>query len=773
MRRGPSPLAWMLLALLAPAPAASQAECDAEAAESPAEIRISRLAGLGRLWSATKNFHPVLAHSGVDWDAALVATIPKVDSARDCTEYAAAIQALLSVLEDPATRVLPRAGSGPAAGGQAGTPATIRWANDSLLVATLSDYAALTDYVSAVAWLQQVGEWLPLSRGLVFDLRSPRATAEYERASLEWAFGQSGLESLLSTTPITVPGERSRFHRGLPPQQGANSGRYHSGYLTTDGRLVSPAPGAVDRPTAFLVNEHAALPGVALALQAAGKAVLVGEGRVSDGAAVRTFTLSLPQGVEVQLRLGELIRPDGTAGFVLDAATPEGAGAGGDDSGLQRALELVRTPVAAPRRGLPVAAQAVFTSDPAYPEMRYPAREYRLLAAFRIWNVFQHFFPYRDLMDRDWSEVLRESIPRMESARDSMEYTLAVAAMVARVQDSHAFIQSPLLREFYGAAPIPVGVDVVEDLPVVTFYYDSTAARQAGLEIGDVIVTVDGENVLERAQRLSVYMAASTSRGLQTSAVLRALRGDEGSVAVLRVRGGDEREREVRVPRSTRYLQGFQSSRSGPILRLLPGNIGYADLTRLTVPMVDSMFEQFKDTPAIIFDMRGYPNGTAWSIAPRLSERSQVPAARFTRPFLTAPDEPSGDIAAWRSFDEFIQRIPPADGPRYPGRTVMLINEQAISQAEHSGLFFKAANGTTFVGSPTAGANGNITNFFVPGGIVIHLSGQGVRHLDGRQLQRVGLTPDVEAWPTIPGVRAGRDEVLERALLYLSEPGAP
>ena len=38
------------------------------------------------------------------------------------------------------------------------------------------------------------------------------------------------------------------------------------------------------------------------------------------------------------------------------------------------------------------------------------------------------------------------------------------------------------------------------------------------------------------------------------------------------------------------------------------------------------MFELFKDTKAIIFDNRGYPQGTAWAIAPRLSAKT-VPAA--------------------------------------------------------------------------------------------------------------------------------------------------
>ena len=39
-----------------------------------------------------------------------------------------------------------------------------------------------------------------------------------------------------------------------------------------------------------------------------------------------------------------------------------------------------------------------------------------------------------------------------------------------------------------------------------------------------------------------------------------------------------------------------------------------------------------------------------------------------------------------------------------------------------------------------------------------------VPKLDGTQLQRIGVTRDVELEPTIAGIRAGRDEVLERAV---------
>lgn len=46
-------------------------------------------------------------------------------------------------------------------------------------------------------------------------------------------------------------------------------------------------------------------------------------------------------------------------------------------------------------------------------------------------------------------------------------------------------------------------------------------------------------------------------------------------------------------------------------------------------------------------------------------------------------------------------------------------------------------------------------------------TGHDVRHADGRQLQRVGLQPHFRVAPTLAGIRAGRDEVLERALAWI------
>jgi C-terminal processing protease CtpA/Prc len=97
------------------------------------------------------------------------------------------------------------------------------------------------------------------------------------------------------------------------------------------------------------------------------------------------------------------------------------------------------------------------------------------------------------------------------------------------------------------------------------------------------------------------------------------------------------------------------------------------------------------------------------------------------------------------------------------------IDDRAISQSEHSGLFYKSAGSMAFIGRGTTGANGDVTFFTAPGGIRIDFSGHDVRWPHSKPLQRAGLIPDIEAHPTIAGIRAGKDKILDRAITCIEK----
>lgn len=391
--------------------------------------------------------------------------------------------------------------------------------------------------------------------------------------------------------------------------------------------------------------------------------------------------------------------------------------------------------------------------------MTEPTLEYRLLAVFEVWNVFHFFFPYFALTG-DWEPVLPELIARMEQARDGREYALALAEMAARVNDGHVSLTgNPTLDALYGPAPAPLAIRWIEDAWVVTDVGDP--AKGSGVAVGDVVLALDGDPVETREATLRRVLAASTEAGMRRKLADRLLAGADGSPLVLTVRSRQDPPREVRLKRGA-----WTPHPAGETVRILPGNLGYADLGRLTVPEVQGMFERLKDTRALILDMRGYPNGTAWAITPYLNTRGATRGPLFRRRLVSAVE----DRDELQTGVDFTQPLPAYPVPSlYKGPTVMLIDERTVSQSEHSGLFFEAANGTRFIGSRTAGANGDVTYFAVPGIASVRFSGHDVRHADGRQLQRIGLVPDVPVAPTIQGIREGKDEVLERAMRYLDE----
>ena len=727
---------------------------------------VERLVALCKLWGAVKYFHPYLAYrNDIDWDAALVTAIPKVRNATSAAEYAGAVEDMLAALDDSATRVIPPQAAAPAPPAPTPHPVSTLTADDVLLI-TLRHYQdLLSDFTGATARLAAVKSALPQARAILFDLRAATPPGE-ERGMLSFIFRYSGIIPLLSATSLVTASTRSRIHMGFMPQVGSSSGGYRSAFTVVDGRRIEPSPEAKEMPVVFLINAWSELPPEALALKGAGKAAIIAEGSLSEASVVRTHPFELGDGIVAEMRLEELLFEDGSGGLQPDRVVPVAASAD-VDSALAAALEhLADFTVQAPGRA-PLPVRAVPPAENAYSDMRYPSLLYRLLAAFRIWTVINYFFPYKALMDEAWDGVLREFIPRMEQAESALAYHLAVAEMVTHIQDSHGFIESPLLREHAGAAGPPIRVQMVEDEPVVTAVIEEESVLRAGIKRGDVVLKVDGEDVHERIARSARYIAASTPQRLLLLAANATLSGPEESAVALTVRDAGGQTKEVALPRKTEYGGRYFRWRAGEVVRLLSADIGYADLDRLEAAMVDEMFEAFRETKAIIFDMRGYPKGTAWAIAPRLATKAGAAAALFDQPIVMSPDGASSGTTGRSAVTSFVQTIPLTDKPRYPGKTVMLIDERTQSQAEHTGLFFKAANRTTFVGSHTSGANGDVTNFLVPGGIKITFSGASVRYPDGRQLQRVGLVPDIEVMPTIRGIQEGRDEVLESAVAYL------
>ena len=87
-----------------------------------------------------------------------------------------------------------------------------------------------------------------------------------------------------------------------------------------------------------------------------------------------------------------------------------------------------------------------------------------------------------------------------------------------------------------------------------------------------------------------------------------------------------------------------------------------------------------------------------------------------------------------------------------------------MSAAEFFCMILEQIPNVIKIGSTTAAGDGTISSIYLPGFITTIASFLGVYYPDFTPTQRVGIIPDYYVYPTIKGIREGRDEVLEFAL---------
>ncbi|MFI5389620.1 MAG: hypothetical protein ACHQY2_07845, partial [Candidatus Eremiobacterales bacterium] len=144
--------------------------CRPARAQAAPATTTTRLAALARLWGDIKYFDPQLAYRNVDWDAALVTAIPKVEAATTTPAYSAAVQSMLDVLHDPATAVV----GAPATWkpGASTTFASLKPLGSGSVLVTLDVNASLasSDALNEAAML---ASGLAKYQTVIFDLRAP------------------------------------------------------------------------------------------------------------------------------------------------------------------------------------------------------------------------------------------------------------------------------------------------------------------------------------------------------------------------------------------------------------------------------------------------------------------------------------------------------------------------------------------------------------------------------------------------------------------------
>jgi C-terminal processing protease CtpA/Prc len=399
-----------------------------------------------------------------------------------------------------------------------------------------------------------------------------------------------------------------------------------------------------------------------------------------------------------------------------------------------------------------------FLHEAGYASMKPADSGFQILAAYRFWNIIAYWFPYRDVLGENWDDVLRQSIPKMARAKTPEAYQRELMALIARAHDTHANLWSSLaVRPPVGACQLPVNVRFIENRAVVVSFAAAEAGKASGLRPGDIITELDGAPVSKLVESWAPYYAASNEPTRLRDIARSMTRGGCGEATLRVLRERDELSLKARrLPTADLDLRtALTHDLPGETFRRLSDDVAYLKLSSVKSADVRRYIDGAAGTKGLIIDIRNYPSEfVVFTLGALLVDRP-TPFARFTRGDLSNP-------GAFHWDPQATSLTPQA--PHYSGKVVILVDEVSQSSAEYTSMAFRSASGARVLGSTTAGADGNVSQIPLPGGLQSMISGIGVFYPDGKPTQRIGIIPDVEVRPTISGIRAGLDEVLEAAI---------
>lgn len=360
-----------------------------------------------------------------------------------------------------------------------------------------------------------------------------------------------------------------------------------------------------------------------------------------------------------------------------------------------------------------------------------------------LWNVFQHFYPYFGDVQVDWEAVLDRYLRKAMQDRTVEDFFVTVSLLVEELKDGHGNV----FHQIYAAqAGPPFGVELIEGRVVIM-----AAAEDSGLKKGDIILEIDGRDAGE-IYKEGMDMVSGSPQWKRAKAAWRIGFGERGSKGSLKL----EREGEIVEKEFIRNATSqFREERGANIHELEEGVI-YVNLDQAEWMEIQKRIEEIAAARGVVFDLRGYPKGNHAVISHLLRE-NDTSKAWMRIPQIIYPDREG------ITYREMGWELPVKE-PHIGGKVVFLTDGRAVSYAESFMSFIEHYKLGEIVGGPTAGANGNVNPFQIPGGFRIIYTGMRVVKHDGSPHHTVGIQPTVPVERTIEGIRAGRDAYIEKAL---------
>jgi carboxyl-terminal processing protease len=382
----------------------------------------------------------------------------------------------------------------------------------------------------------------------------------------------------------------------------------------------------------------------------------------------------------------------------------------------------------------------------------------------------------------DWSAVRDHYRPKLNDVRDIQSLRSLLQQMLDEIGASHFnIIPAPALSvgdaELTGPANFHLGMEVrlVEDQLLVTAVRPDSPADRAGLQTGWQLLSLDDTRLQPALEEIAALQDEGARRlaatilqfGLQDR--LENRHQDDHALLELLDRSGARRSlridpalqpgRLVEVP----MLPPMQLDVEVDTVALPDNRCAGVMAFTVWVPEVANelarRIDSIDDCAGMVIDLRGNPGGV---MATMMSVGGFLVTDATAIGTLKTTDATLNFRAFPRTVTTEGERVQPYTGP-----LAILIDGLSASTSEMFAAGFQVSGRARVFGNPSPGMALPSRTFELPSGDQLLYAFADYTDAGGREIEGIGVQPDIASGPTRSSLLAGEDAALAAALAWI------
>ncbi len=383
----------------------------------------------------------------------------------------------------------------------------------------------------------------------------------------------------------------------------------------------------------------------------------------------------------------------------------------------------------------------------------FPDLSLRLLGLARYWNAIYYFYPYFRFIDNSDFYNLGDHIKTLINLRDVEDYHVFWYTRFMSLNDLHGQCNSFILDNHFGVYFLPFKIRIIEETPIIWNVHQDYKDK---FKRGDILIGTSTYS-LDSTWTFSIGNRSNLNNATQRSLVQKKLRSNKKTEKVTVSRSNVLLEIETKTISTNEYLD-ITPERLNSFSK---DSFAYFDFCNNESISIRPFLIKNSGKKYLIFDLRG---GTNWykETISELLFSGQLPFAKIIE--MNPYDKPSYPYT--REL-----KIGNSSESSFDGNLILLVNEFTQSRGEFQAMYLQAYPKSFTIGSPTAGADGNVSDLSIPGGIELRFSGIGVRYPDETPTQVSGIKLDANFKIELEDLFKVNDPLLNYIVSQIEEKG--